>query len=566
MSRMSHVKKTRQTRRRFLSAKALALVALMPSLAAAYEYDSHYYLRFGLSLATCFNWDEAHLIASGDWGMDENGSTHAEMNPVQTRNKIDWHAFGHSDRRFHELWQRSVAESDLDLRLIRLGQFMHFLEDWEAHAGYGIRMGHARDTFAGRDPDSLGNSFPKNHRMVQSALDHLLATCEDLGRLEIDRDRRLIVIMNSLYAEGLMDDLFEASEPDWKRRTLGSVRKEGLLVKAVNKERIEQLIVDVYKPIPEKNIPADFAPGPETGIPPSLGIPFDRDGNVISKRSVKDAMRDWATVSDRSPDVSLSMLDARIYYRRSGKRQLAGWQVRMKASNVGELESEPGQIEIVVIDSDDENVLAQASEPLPVLQPGETREFRVSIAAKRRPEPDVIIASFARVGDLTAMNDEDWLMLGDAEQEDPDTPIVTDLDPPPVGSESVRFLAPPRLFVVDGAVCILVTALTSGGDSPQKLDQAVGEVIGGANNSYPYQRQVPGRWSAFSTDDGLVAGKTFECFRPNTETQDFVRAEDPTSLRLAITLEAEGADPYTEEFPIKPETVQAVLELASASE
>jgi len=143
-----------------LLSEVFALLILLPGISAGFELDSHYYLRFGLSLSTCFDWDEAHLIASGDWGMDENGTTHAEMNPVQTRNKIDWHAFGHSDRRFHELWLRSTAEQDLELRLIKLGQFMHFLEDWEAHAGYGIRMGHARDTFRGRDPDSLGNSFP----------------------------------------------------------------------------------------------------------------------------------------------------------------------------------------------------------------------------------------------------------------------------------------------------------------------------------------------------------------------------------------------------------------------
>ncbi len=112
----------------------IALVLAVPSLAQGYERDSHYFLRFALSLATCFDWEESHLIASGDWGMDENGSTHAEMNPVQTRNKTEWHAFGHSDRRFHELWQRSVTEPELELRLIKLGQFMHFLEDWEAHA------------------------------------------------------------------------------------------------------------------------------------------------------------------------------------------------------------------------------------------------------------------------------------------------------------------------------------------------------------------------------------------------------------------------------------------------
>ena len=296
---------------------AMAAFFLLPGVSAGFEIGAHYYLRFGLSLSTCFDWDEAHLIASGDWALDENGTTMAEMNPVQTRNKIEWHAFGHSDRRFHELWQRSLNEPDLERRLVKLGQFMHFLEDWEAHAGYGIRMGHARDTFRGRDPDSLGNSFPKNHRMVQSALDHLLATCENLGRLDVDRDIRLIEIMNSLYADALMDDLFEAGEPDWKRRKLGTYRSKGSAIKAANKDRVERLIVDLFKPLPEKNIPPDFAPGPETGIPPSLRIPFDRDGNIISKRGVKEAMRDWAAASDRAADVILSIDDARIYYRRS---------------------------------------------------------------------------------------------------------------------------------------------------------------------------------------------------------------------------------------------------------
>jgi hypothetical protein len=443
---------------------------------------------------------------------------------------------------------------------------MHFLEDWEAHAGYGIRMGHARDTFAGRDPDSLGNSFPKNHRMVQSALDHLLATCDDLDRLDVDRDKRLIEIMNALYADGLMDDLFEASDPDWKRRKLGSYRKEAPLIKAANKERIEKFIMASYKHLPEKNIPANFKPGPDTGIPSSLGIPFDRDGNILTKRSVEEAVRDWASFSDRSPDISLSMLDARTYYRRSGNQQLAGWRVRINASNVGELESEPGQIEIVVIDSDDENVLAQASEPLPPLRPGESRDFRVNIPAQLRPEPDVIIASFARVGDLTAMNDEDWLMLGDAEAEVPDKPIVVDLDPPPAGPESVSFLEQPKLFVIDGSVCVLVKALASGGDSPAKLDKVVGEIVAGTNEPFMFQRDVPGRWSAMATDSGLVAGKTFECFRPDRESADLVRAKDPQSINLAITLEVEGSDHYTELFSIDPEIVRAILNAASSIE
>ena len=546
-----------------LLSEVFALLILLPGISAGYELDSHYYLRFGLSLSTCFDWDEAHLIASGDWGMDENGSTTAEMNPVQTRNKIDWHAFGHSDRRFHELWLRSTTEQDFELRLIKLGQFMHFLEDWEAHAGYGIRMGHARDTFRGRDPDSLGNSFPKNHRMVQSALDHLLATCDDLGRLDVDRDIRLIEIMKTLYADGLMDDLFEASDPDWKRGKLGGYRSEGPAIKAVNKQRVEELIEKFFKPLPQKNVPPDFAPGTEQGIPASLAIPFDQDGNIVNNRSVREALTDWAAASDRAPDVALSLDNARIYYRGSGQLQRSGWRLRISASNLGEIESAAGQIEIVVIDSDDETVLAQTSEPLPSLQPGETREFRISITARGRPEPDVIIASFARVGDLTAMNDQDWLMLGDAEQEEPDVPIITDLDPPPAGAETVHFLDPPRTFIVEDSACMLVTAYTSGGDSPEKLEQVVFEIIGGSFDTYYFQRVIPSRWSAISTDDGLVAGKTFECYRPDPESYELLKAEDPESMRLAVTLEADGADPHTVEFPLDPEVVQAMLEIAS---
>ena len=546
-----------------LLSEVFALLILLPGISAGYELDSHYYLRFGLSLSTCFDWDEAHLIASGDWGMDDIVITTAEMIPVKTLNNIDWHAFGLSYRRFHELWLRSTTEQDFELRLIKLGQFMHFLEDWEAHAGYGIRMGHARDTFRGRDPDSLGNSFPKNHRMVQSALDHLLATCDDLGRLDVDRDIRLIEIMKTLYADGLMDDLFEASDPDWKRGKLGGYRSEGPAIKAVNKQRVEELIEKFFKPLPQKNVPPDFAPGTEQGIPASLAIPFDQDGNIVNNRSVREALTDWAAASDRAPDVALSLDNARIYYRGSGQLQRSGWRLRISASNLGEIESAAGQIEIVVIDSDDETVLAQTSEPLPSLQPGETREFRISITARGRPEPDVIIASFARVGDLTAMNDQDWLMLGDAEQEEPDVPIITDLDPPPAGAETVHFLDPPRTFIVEDSACMLVTAYTSGGDSPEKLEQVVFEIIGGSFDTYYFQRVIPSRWSAISTDDGLVAGKTFECYRPDPESYELLKAEDPESMRLAVTLEADGADPHTVEFPLDPEVVQAMLEIAS---
>ena len=544
---------------------ALAFLMLLPVPGLGYELDSHYYLRFGLSLSTCFDWDEAHLIASGDWNMDANGTTHAEMNPLQKKNKIDWHAFGHSDKRFHELWLRSAAEKNLELRLIKLGQFMHFLEDWESHAGYGTRMGHARDTYRGRDPDSLGNSRAKNHRMVQSALDHLLKTCEDLSRLHEDRNRELIVLKTMLYADGLMDELFEQSDPGWKRGTLGGFRKAGPEIKSANKKRIEEFIERKFMPMPEKNIPADFEPGTERGLPPHLAIPYGRDGEIVSRQSVKEAMAKWAVTSERAPDVTLSLDQARIDYR-AGRSRPSGWRLRLHATNQGEIESAAGQIEIVVIDSDDETVLAQSSEALPALGPGETREFRVRIPAKGRPEPDVIIGAFARVGDLSAMNDEDWLMTGDAAEERPDVPEVTDLDPLPKGQESVHILNPPQTFVIADTACMLVTAYTSGGDSPKKLDKVVFELIGGGFDQGYMQQGVPGRWSAMTTEAGIVAAKTFECFQPDPENSGLLSLQDPKLLRLAVTLEAEGMDPHTDEFPLDADFVRQLQELVRLAE
>jgi len=317
--------------------------------------------------------------------------------------------------------------------------------------------------------------------------------------------------------------------------------------------------------MPEKNIPADFEPGTERGIPPHLAIPYDRNGEIVTRRSVREAIVNWAVASERSPDVTLSLDQARIDYRGASGRP-SGWRIKLRATNQGEIESPAGQIEIVAIDSDDETVVGQSSEPLPVLGPGETREFRVRLRAKGRPEPDVIIGAFARVGDLSAMNDEDWLMIGDAEEERPDVPEITDVDPPPVGQETVHFLNPPRTYVVSDAICILVTAYTSGGDSPLKLDKVVFELIGGGFYPGYWQRRDPGRWSAMTTEAGIVAGKTFECFQPDTEVIGSLSLQDPEILRLAVTLEAEGTDPHTEEFPLDADFIQQVLELVGLAE
>ena len=166
------------------------------------------------------------------------------------------------------------------------------------------------------------------------------------------------------------------------------------------------------------------------------------------------------------------------------------------------------------------------------------------------------------------MNDEDWLMLGGAEEERPDVPVVTDLDPPPKSQETVHFLNPPRTFIVADTACMLVTAYTSGGDSPSKLDEVVFELVGGGFYPGHFQHVVPGHWSAMTTEAGLVAGKTFQCYRPDPESTEFelLSLQDSEELRLAVTLEAKGIDLHTEEFPLDANFVQQLLQLAGFSE
>ena len=482
--------------RHLLAIASGALLAVSGPV-CAYEIDTHYHLRFALAMSTCFDWHEAHLIASGDWAMDENASTHAEMNPVQIRNKIDFHAFGHSDARFKKLWVRSRTEPDLDLRLIKLGQFMHFLEDWEAHAGYGIRMGHARDTYRGFDPDSLGKSRATNHRMIQSALDHLLATCEDLGRLDVDRDKELVHLMLWVFRTKLSDILYEQSDPGWKRGLVGGFRPEGAAIKAANARRIEEFIAAHIAGQPDKNVPADFTPGdPERGIPPSMQIPFDADGRVLTKESISASWRKWLKAAEYSADVVVSLERVGIDW--------AGWQAHLTVVNEGELPSEAGRMEVIVVHSDDEQLLGESNSEMPSLAPGERVEMSVRVYPPNPgewPQEDVIVGAFARVRDLSAMNDEDWLMLGDSDQEMPEVELTTDVDPPVSGQEVVRFTADPKVFMVGELVCLVLTAHLSGGDSTEKLEAVVLELVGKEQLPLGIRQDLPRRWSAFTQID-----------------------------------------------------------------
>jgi hypothetical protein len=537
----------------------VVFILAVPSGASAFERDSHYYLRFGLSLITCFNWEESHLIASGDWAMDENRVTTAEMNPIQHRNKIQWHAFGHSDQRFNELWQRSREEKDLKRRLVLLGQFLHFLEDWEAHAGYGVRMGHARATFSGRDPDSLGNNKIKNRRMVQSALEHLLRTCEDLERLDSNVDEVMVRTMKTLDEIQLLQGLFEASDPAWKRGKLGGFRRHSAEIMTVNKTRVEEMIERFVAPIPQKDVPEDFKPGdPERGLPPSLELTFDRDGNGFDLPDLAaDVLAAQAKAAHFAPDLAVNITKARARKK--------SWRVRVEAFNQGEEDVSGVTVEVVVIDSGKETVLAKKSESMPAIAAGKSVKLSLNLPSNGRPSNDVIYGAYiSGKEDDDWVNNVDWQMQQEVANERPDVRIIDDVDecgddrlvefPERCDSngpiEAVQFLEPPKLYVVENRACFVITALTAEGDSPEKLGEVKIGLVSADGKTHQLLGNIPPLWSALATKKKLVAGKLIACFRPTPAHCKAWWATNKPRLLVEISVHDENVEPVHEIIPI----------------
>lgn len=467
-------------------------------------------LRFGLSLWTCFDWDEAHLIASADWMLDGNKSTHAEMHPIKKNNKIQWHAFGHADQRFNELWLRTVEEPDLELRLVKLGQFMHFLEDWESHAGYGTRMGHGRDSFRGRDPDSLANNLEKNWRMVQSAIDHLLLTCRDIGRLAPEEvDRELVRVMRDLRADGLIQDLYDNSDPKWKRhRVSGGLSKRGKRILRENQERIEEAIERYWKDVEAKNIPADFEPG-ENGLPLFLELPYDREGNLLLEHSAQDP-DDIEEASDELPEYGNLIMQIE-----ASRWQVDGWYVRLELINESDVPVAAADVDVLIVDSATEQVIGSTTKNAAAIAADDSVKLHVFIPLEIEVDKeDIIVGAVSRVQDFSATDNEVWFMNDDVAEEQPEVPIIADLDDPEFDLDTMRIHKPPEFWIEPpGDVCTVMAAIASDGDSSEKIRGASFSLISPTGSEHVVEPQVPPRWSITQTGTKqYLAAKSFACF------------------------------------------------------
>ena len=77
---------------------------------------------------------------------------------------------------------RALDEPNRDLQLVYFGQFLHFLQDWESHAGFPIGIGHATASFLGKDPDSWAMDRERTGGMIMATADHVPRFCAAIGR------------------------------------------------------------------------------------------------------------------------------------------------------------------------------------------------------------------------------------------------------------------------------------------------------------------------------------------------------------------------------------------------
>ncbi len=316
----------------------LAVTSLIsPRETLAWEKDSHYYLKFALAVRiSCFNWDEAHKIASADLATDTNDSTKAGF--LSSNNK-KWHAFGTNAEytaREAVLRQRWENETDATKKLAKLGQYLHFVEDRSAHGGYPWTIGHAISTFFGRCPDSLAKNHAKSREMIHTTLEALHAACGTLGRTcdEVND------IEDEQAFKDMVSDVIANSDPKW-----WWTGKEEII--AANKERIETYLDDYLD-----GLGGDRKGGPDPAeIPDPLVVKYDDDGEPT-----KVGDEEFASVDPRTylSELVFTSLDATPV-----SEQL--WDLDIQIDNAGTLASLEGQLKVWSLDPTSEEIVDQKS-------------------------------------------------------------------------------------------------------------------------------------------------------------------------------------------------------------
>jgi len=478
--------------------------------------DTHYYLGFAAALATCFDWDEAHLISSANLMLDGNMSTRAEWNPLQKKAKTQWHAFGHRTERYNDLWYRVLDEKDPDLQLILFGQFLHFLQDWEAHARFSRSLGHASATVLGKDPDSMARDRQRTISSLQATLDHMAQVCAFQGRLPEgvdDSDKALLHYLAQPLDDSVIDDMVAASSPQWRKGRSGGLNKIGRAILEQNVDRVEEYIEEWIKPIPGKKVPADFsATDPDHGLPPAIDMSYDRNGKLLEDlEAIVAAAGEDIDEADDDGDDQLTIVKV--------KQTDGGWSVKVKVRNIGSDPVPAGELVVVASDAMNGEELGVAREALPALSPGERTKIEVFVETTRTAD-ETILSIMADVEEAPGLNNQVSFMTEDdlRDLEEEYLPILEEMDQ--VGEDEpieVGIIGPPKLwFSPTDWLCAAVLVGTSDKDPTHVLEPLGFQIVSADGEVTSLEGIGERRWSIAATGRTTPpAAKTYECFAPD---------------------------------------------------
>jgi hypothetical protein len=561
------------------------LLFFLPTLPRGYSGDTHYYLTFATALGACFDWDEAHLIASANYLVDKNRTTTAEKHPFKTHNKINWHAFGRDEERFNALWERTLAEKDPTLQLVKVGQFLHYISDWESHYGYGVRMGHGVGTFVGKDPDSLGANRMNNWRMLDQTIDHMVKVCVVRGR-ETWRGGDPDLFRSNLYkelaGEEILDDMFLYNSRKWK--SWGVRGKKGKEILAKNHLLIEQLIGKRLATMRGRGIPEDFTPGvPDRGIPPPIGLRFAQNGDVLEIYGVElelspeylgddlaeeredlleealetDLVDDLEEMIQHTDDVDLDanlelqVLDADLVDD--------GWRITVRVRNLGGGVSEDGNLEIVVLDIASEELLGEATRAFSSLRGRESVQQEIVVKSEGELTKRILIGVSLKVEELSADNNDAWYVPwrdgikaaeGKKKTRQPKKDLPVDL------------LGTPKMWVDEtgkGAWIVLQAIVTSGHSSRrlENLDMALvgeeGKVPVHVNDGQPViWMSIP------DLRRRIVPSEVLAWYRFDQELCAAVNETDLSPATIEVTVSGAEIRTTAREYPLIPEIRDAL--------
>ncbi len=511
--------------------------------APAFERDTHYYATFALALTSCFDWREAHLIASADVMVDGSRATVAELDPARRHNKAGWHAFGHSAERYYELWERVTLEDGDAERLIAFGQFLHFLQDWEAHAGYPVHLGHAKATVLGHDPDSLAKSEARTRHAVQATLDHMALVCEQLGRLpkSIEHpDQAVPEFLGRVHGNRLVRDLIEFSDPAWRKTVKGGLTARGSEIMAENIRRVEQFVLDEIAPWPDKGIPADFQPGSdEHGIPEPLELDFGPDGRLMS-----DLADHVELVGLHPEDDHLDPGDhhVRVVHAKPTKR---GWRLQVEVTNIGDKAMPSGELLAVVVDALSDETIGQATATVPSVAPDETITVKLKIPTATPSETALIGVSVDSRHDRDPYNSDIWHMSAeDLEELEDHVAAFGNLHGSSVTPDEVLLeTKAPEMWVTSGGLlCTSHVARATSDDPTSHMKGPDFSLRWRDGNAVELISVMPTVWTITPSEpDRIAAVKSFACFDPVVDLcPHLTDAGDPPVLESAITFGAAG--------------------------